>query len=107
MHFDLPPNCCSVAMVVERMPTLHKDAGASSSTAAGLGDISEDNFLPNVTAVLLNARQVLAASYALGYFIPDSRAEDKETHEALQVGHPIYSWKTVCFKLELCSGLDC
>ena len=72
-------------MVAERMPTLQKDAG-TSSTAAGVEDASEDDFLVKVTMVLLNARQVLASSYALGYFIPDDMEEDKEVHETLQVG---------------------
>ena len=76
---------CSVAIIAQRMPTLQNDAGKVHG-ATGLKDISEDNFFAKVTAVLLNARQVLAASYALGYFIPDSRTEDKETYESLQVG---------------------
>lgn len=75
-----------MAKVAERMPTLQKDHAGTVHGAAGLNDISEDNFFEKVTAVLLNARQVLAASYALGYFIPDSRAEDKKTYELLQVG---------------------
>lgn len=74
-----------MAKVAERMPTLQKDVG-TIHIATGLKDISEDNFFEKVTAVLLNARQILAASYALGYFIPDSRAEDKEIYESLQVG---------------------
>eukprot|EP00731_Ephydatia_muelleri_P020036 Em0012g861a len=80
MKMNLEKN---VAKVAERMPTLQKDVG-TIHIATGLKDISEDNFFEKVTAVLLNARQILAASYALGYFIPDSRAEDKEIYESLQ-----------------------
>ena len=83
----LKPPITIVAMVAERMPTLKKDAEANNA-ATELGDLPEDNFLVKVTAVLLNARQILAASYALGYFIPDDKDNHKDIHESLQVGWP-------------------
>lgn len=72
----------NVAIIAQRMPTLHKGTGALNTMAEP--DDSDDTFLVKVTAVLLKARKVLASSYALGYFISDSLTEKKEIHEALQ-----------------------
>lgn len=43
------------------------------------GNLFEDSLF-----VLISSRQVLSASYALGYFIP-SNTDDKRSHESIQV----------------------
>ena len=42
------------------------------------------NFLDHVFRALLHARRILAASYCLGYFLPEDRTEALQAHEALQ-----------------------
>ena len=44
------------------------------------------NFLDDIFRSLLYARRVLAASYCIGYFLPDEKREAKQAHETLQVG---------------------
>lgn len=42
------------------------------------------NFLDEIFRALLHARRVLAASYCIGYFLPDEKKEAQQAHETLQ-----------------------
>ena len=46
--------------------------------------ILKGNFLDVIFRALLHARRVLAASYCVGYFLPEDREEAIEAHESLQ-----------------------
>ena len=66
-------------------PVSESHAGIATVTEPSIplvkGNIFEDSLF-----VLISSRQVLSASYALGYFITDSSDNvDKRSHEAVQV----------------------
>ena len=42
------------------------------------------NFLDHVFRTLLHARRILAASYCIGYFLPDEKQDARSAHETLQ-----------------------
>jgi hypothetical protein len=42
------------------------------------------NFLDDIFRALLHARRVLAASYCIGFFLPEEKKEAELAHEALQ-----------------------
>ncbi len=42
------------------------------------------NFLDDIFRSLLAARRILAASYAIGYFLPEEKEKERQEHEALQ-----------------------
>lgn len=44
-----------------------------------------ENFLEGILRVLLRARRLLAASYGIGYLLPDDKREVRDAHETIQV----------------------
>ena len=49
------------------------------------GPLVKGNLFEDCLFVLINLRVVLSASYALGYFIPDSDENDRRAHDSAQV----------------------
>lgn len=43
------------------------------------------NFLDDIFRALLHSRRILAASYCIGYFLPEEKKEAEMAHEVLQV----------------------
>ena len=87
---------CSTSLGYSLLPVA-KVKGQNDDTADAMSPLSPQkkisvfttgdatNFLDEIFRVLLRARRILAASYCIGYFIPETDTASLGAHEVLQV----------------------
>lgn len=82
LSFNLLVRSDPVALV--RAKVLMDTVEFADEACRSFPNLKGKNFLDNIFRALLHSRRILAASYCIGYFLPEEKREEEMAHVALQ-----------------------